>query len=163
MGIPHGLLSLYYIKEIYGLTKFHFITNTRRLRSPFTITIGFQRSWKSHLSAGATTSAIEYRRISILDSYLLVQAYQSLWLVAPHDIYQWFTCVDHASTFCWGPIIVLLRWIFCSSSRPHWDSRSLSLPHGLENRSFRPRLHCPRRSLFSRVEWQMAEHLVSPG
>ena len=52
----HGLTLLLaflkvIFKEIYGLTKFRFITNTRRLRS--------------HLSAGAATSTIENGRASI--------------------------------------------------------------------------------------------------
>jgi len=30
-----------------------------------------------------------------LATYLLVQAWQPLWLVGPHDVYQRFTCVSH--------------------------------------------------------------------
>ena len=52
----------------------------------------------------------------LLISYLLVQAYQQLWLVAHSDIYQWFTYVNH---------------IHHPSSRPLWLLVVIIISHEL--------------------------------
>ncbi len=50
---------------------------------------------RSRLSAGGATSAIDKGTVSYQTTYLLVQAYQPIWLVSSHDVYQRFKYVDH--------------------------------------------------------------------
>src|SRR5262249_3614384 len=50
---------------------------------------------RSSLFAGSFLSATRNSALLVPATYLLVQAYQHLWLVIHNDVYQEFTCVDH--------------------------------------------------------------------
>ena len=77
MSLPYGSLSQW---ERYGLTTFCVST-------------------MSGLGLAYPPVAQYLRWIKVqylyLSTYLLVQAYQPIWLVSVHDVYQRFTYVDH--------------------------------------------------------------------
>lgn len=70
----------YVRREDYGLTTLHLCT---------------ARWVRPCLFADGLACAIEERRTSIPTTYLLVQAYQRLWLARSDDVYWQFTYVDH--------------------------------------------------------------------
>jgi len=101
-GIPHGLLSPC-IGEKYGLTKFRINNLTDNLGSSY--------------SPEEQRSRVPKPPWYNLSSYLLVTAFQQIWLLKHNDVYHSFTSVNHIT-----PALLLSASLLADSVQSHDQS-----------------------------------------